>query len=51
MSHRILLTGSEGLVGGTLRATLEAREKEIVGLGLRGAGSEYDDVRHSGRVR
>ena len=51
MNDRILVTGSEGLVGRALRATLEARGHEIVGLDLRGAGREYGDVRDPGRVR
>ncbi len=51
MSHRVLITGSEGLVGGAVRAALAARGHEIVGLDLRSAGSEYGDVRDSGRVR
>lgn len=51
MRARILVTGSEGLVGRALRATLEARGYEIVGLDLRGAGSERGDVRDPGRVR
>ena len=51
MSHRILLTGFEGLVGRALRATLEERGNEIVGLDLRGAGGEHGDVRDPGRVR
>ncbi len=51
MGHRILITGSEGLVGGALRGLLEARGNEVVGLDLRGAGSEHGDVRVPGRVR
>ncbi len=51
MSYRVLVTGSQGLVGGALRGSLEARGNEIVGLDLRGAGSEHGDVRHPGRVR
>ncbi len=51
MSHPVLVTGSEGLVGGALRARLNARGHEAVGLDLRSAGNEYGDVRHPGRVR
>ena len=50
MSHRILVTGSEGLVGRALRAALEALGNEIVGLDLRSEGSEHGDVRDSDRV-
>ena len=51
MNDRILVTGSEGLVGRALCQSLEARGHEIVGLDLRGAESEYGDVRDPGRVR
>ena len=50
MNRRILVTGSEGLVGRALRARLEARGNETVGLDLRGSGSEYGDVRNPDRV-
>ena len=50
MSHRILLTGFEGLVGRALRATLKKRGNEIVGLDLRGTGGEHGDVRDPDRV-
>ena len=50
MNNRILITGSEGLVGRALRARLEARGNETLGLDLRGAGSEYGDVRDPYRV-
>ena len=49
--HRILITGSEGLVGGALRTALEARGAEVVGLDLLGTGSEHGDVRNLQRVR
>ena len=49
--HRILITGSEGLVGGTLRTALEARRTEVVGLDLLGTGHEHGDVRDLQRVR
>ena len=51
MNGRILVTGSEGLVGRALRAMLEARGNEIVGLDLWGARTERGDVRVPGRVR
>ncbi len=51
MSHRILITGSEGLIGSALRASLEASGREVVGLDLRGAGSEEGDARDPLRVR
>ena len=49
--RRILITGSEGLVGGALRTALEARGAEVVGLDLLGTGSEHGDVRNLQRVR
>ena len=51
MDRRILITGSEGLIGSALRASLEARGEEVVGLDLRGAGSDEGDVRNTRRVR
>ncbi len=51
MNERILVTGSEGLVGRDLRTAFEARGRDTVGLDLRGAGSEHGDVRHPRRVR
>lgn len=51
MSHRILITGSEGLVGSALRMALEARGEEVVGLDLLGTGCEHGDVRSLSRVR
>ena len=48
---RILITGSEGLVGGELRTVLEARGAEVVGLDLLGNGREHGDVRSLPRVR
>ena len=50
-SHRILITGSEGLIGRALRAALEARGVEVVGLDLLGTGREHGDVRSLRRVR
>ena len=49
--RRILLTGSDGLIGRALRAALEARGAEVVGLDLRGTDSERGDVRSLRRVR
>ena len=51
MNGRILVTGSEGLVGRALRAALEARGDGTVGLDLRAAESERGDVRRTSRVR
>ena len=51
MNDRILVTGSEGLVGRALRESLEARGWDTVGLDLRGAGGEGGDVRNPRRVR
>ena len=49
--RRILITGSEGLIGSALRAALEARGAEVVGLDLLGTGREHGDVRSLRRVR
>ena len=49
--RRILITGSEGLVGSALRAALEARGTEVAGLDVRGAGDEEGDVRDAERIR
>lgn len=51
MDCRILITGSEGLVGTALRGALEARGAEVAGLDLRGRGDEAGDVRDARRVR
>ena len=51
MSDRVLVTGSQGLVGRALRTTLGECGNEIVGLDLRGTGDEAGDVRDSDRVR
>ena len=50
-NHRILITGSEGLVGSALRTALEARGVRVTGLDLRGPDGEEGDVRNAGRVR
>ena len=48
---RILITGSEGLIGFALRTALEARGTEVAGLDLRGAGDDEGDVRAAERIR
>ena len=50
-NHRILITGSEGLVGSALRTALEARGAHVTGLDLRGSEGEEGDVRDARRVR
>lgn len=50
-ARRVLVTGSEGLVGRALRPSLEVRGWETIGLDLRGPGSECGDVRDPSRVR
>ena len=50
-NRRILITGSEGLVGSALRVALEARGAHVTGLDLRGSDGEEGDVRNAGRVR
>ena len=51
MDCRVLITGSEGLVGTALRGALEARGAEVAGLDLRGRGAAAGDVRDARRVR
>ena len=51
INRRILLTGSEGLVGSALRATLEGLGADVAGLDIRGTGGEAGDVRDAQRVR
>lgn len=51
MSYRILITGSEGLVGTSLRGALEAIGVDVVGLDLRATGAERGDVRSADTVR
>ncbi|RME28504.1 MAG: NAD-dependent epimerase/dehydratase family protein [Deltaproteobacteria bacterium] len=51
MSYRILITGSEGLVGTALRRLLEARGLHVVGLDLLARNAEEGDVRDAERVR
>ena len=50
MGRRILITGSEGLIGRVLRVALEARGAEVVGLDLLRTGREHGDVRSLRRV-
>ena len=49
--YRILITGSEGLVGSALRTALVARGAEVVGLDLLGTRHDEGDVRSLRRVR
>lgn len=51
MVNRILITGSAGLIGSALRAALESRHFQVVGLDLKGAGSELGDVRNIDAIR
>ncbi len=51
MTNRILVTGSEGLIGSALRATLESRQFDVVGLDINGIGVELGDVRNMESIR
>ena len=51
IDRRILLTGSEGLVGRALRATLEGLGADVAGLDVRGTGGEAGDVRDARHVQ
>ena len=51
VSRRVLITGSEGLIGNALGTALTARGCEIAGLDLRGSGNGRGDVRSLRRVR
>jgi UDP-glucose 4-epimerase len=51
MSYRILITGSEGLVGTSLRAGLKASGVDVVGLDVLGAAGEWGDVRNLETLR
>lgn len=51
MSGKILITGSEGLVGSALRRKLESSEFEVCGLDIRAGHSEAGDVRDPIDVR
>ena len=43
---RVVITGSEGLVGRYLRSALAARGVAVAGLDVLGAGGEKGDFRH-----
>jgi nucleoside-diphosphate-sugar epimerase len=51
MSGKILITGSEGLVGSALRRKLESSGFEVRGLDIRADDSEAGDVRDTVNVR
>lgn len=46
MAHRVLITGSMGLIGKALRAELERSGVEVAGFDCRGEGGERGDVRN-----
>lgn len=50
LGKRILITGSEGLIGLVVRAELAALGFSVKGLDLRGAGTEHGDVRDPAQV-
>ena len=50
MSHRILITGSSGLVGSAVARALEQRGVEIVRFDLRATGGARGDVRDRDRL-
>ena len=49
--NRILITGSEGLIGSALRLTLDSKGSVIAGFDLKGVGRELGDVRDYQQVR
>lgn len=51
MRHRILITGSSGLVGTALVRELTARGVDIVRLDIRAQGKAHGDVRNLDRLR
>ena len=51
MNHRILVTGSSGLIGSALVPALTARGVEVTRLDIRADGAAHGDVRHRERVR
>lgn len=51
MNHRILITGSSGLVGSALLPVFESRGVEIECLDIRASGAAHGDVRDRERVR
>lgn len=50
MNHRILITGSSGLVGSAVARTLEQRGIDVVRFDLRAHGASHGDVRVRERV-
>lgn len=51
MNHRILITGSSGLVGSALSPALAARGVDVARLDIRASGAAQGDVRDRERVR
>lgn len=51
MNQRILVTGSSGLVGTSLRSALAAKGVDLVCLDTRASGREFGDVRDRNRMR
>ena len=49
--HRILITGSDGLVGSALRAAIEARGTDVTGFDIRGVGDEKGDIQDADHIR
>ena len=49
--HRILITGSEGLIGNALRIALDSKSSAVTGFDLHGLGHELGDVRDYQHVR
>lgn len=50
MNHRVLITGSSGLVGTALKSALLAEGCDVVGLDIRAQGEARGDVRDQARV-
>ncbi len=51
MTRRVLVTGSEGLIGTALRPVLVDAGFTVDGLDLRATGADHGDIRDRGRVR